>query len=115
MRKSWDAPGRPEAGEVRQAVWTGGKLLTFVESVESDAFWRSEVVQIVARTTPAGALEIDLVPRSGRHTVRFGRLEDAERKFDKLMRFYRGGLSRIGWEEFRTIDLRYNDQVVCRK
>ena len=91
------------------------KLLTFVESVESDAFWRSEVVQIVARTTPAGALEIDLVPRSGRHTVRFGRLEDAERKFDKLMRFYRGGLSRIGWEEFRTIDLRYNDQVVCRK
>lgn len=73
------------------------------------------MVQIVARTTPAGALEIDLVPRSGRHTVRFGRLEDAERKFDKLMRFYRGGLSRIGWEEFRTIDLRYNDQVVCRK
>ncbi|MDE6445643.1 MAG: hypothetical protein K2L06_02125 [Alistipes sp.] len=91
------------------------KLLTFVERVESDAFRRSEVVQIVARTTPGGALEVDLVPRSGRHTIRFGRLEDEDRKFDNLVRFYRSGLSRIGWEEFRTIDLRYNDQVVCRK
>ncbi len=91
------------------------KLLTFVQSVENDVFRRSEVVQIVARTTPGGALEVDLVPRSGRHLIRFGRLEDTERKFDKLLRFYRGGLSRIGWEEYRTIDLRYNDQVVCRK
>ncbi|MBD5067971.1 MAG: hypothetical protein HDT51_01265 [Alistipes sp.] len=91
------------------------KLLTFVESVENDAFWRSEVVQIIARTTPGGALEVDLVPRSGRHIVRFGRLEDVPRKFGKLMRFYRSGLPRIGWDEYRTIDIRYNDQVVCRK
>ncbi|MDE5623275.1 MAG: hypothetical protein K2I62_01405 [Alistipes sp.] len=91
------------------------KLLTFVESVENDAFWRSEVVQIIARTTPGGALEVDLVPRSGRHVVRFGRIEDAARKFGKLMRFYEGGLSRIGWDEYRTIDIRYDDQVVCRK
>lgn len=91
------------------------KLLTFVEIVEKDPFWRSEVVQIVARSTPGGALEIDLVPRSGRHTIRFGRLEQPERKLDKLMRFYRGGLSRTGWDEYRTIDIRYKDQVVCRK
>lgn len=91
------------------------KLLTFVESVENDAFWRSEVVQIIARTTPGGALEVDLVPRSGRHIVRFGRLEQPGRKFGKLMRFYEEGLSRIGWDEYRTIDIRYDDQVVCRK
>lgn len=91
------------------------KLLTFVEYVESDVLRRSEVVQIIARTTPGGALEVDLVPRSGRHTIRFGRLEDEERKFAKLLRFYRGGLARIGWDEYRTIDLRYGDQVVCRK
>ena len=91
------------------------KLLTFVEDIENDAFWRSEVVQIVAHTTPGGALEVDLVPRSGRHTIRFGRLEDTEAKFGRLLRFYEGGLSRIGWDAYRTIDIRYNDQVVCRK
>lgn len=91
------------------------KLLTFVRFVEEDDFWRSEVVQIAARTAPSGALEVDLVPRSGRHTIRFGRLEREEEKFEKLLGFYRRGLSRIGWSEYRTIDLRYRDQVVCKK
>ena len=91
------------------------KLLTFVETVEDDDFWRSEVVQITAKTTPSGALEVGLTPRSGRFAILFGRPEDAERKFDKLLRFYRSGLSSIGWSEYRTIDIRYNDQVVCKK
>ena len=38
------------------------KLLTFVETVEDDDFWRSEVVQITAKTTPSGALEVNLRP-----------------------------------------------------
>lgn len=91
------------------------KLLTFVKFVEDDDFWRSEVVQIAAHTAPSGALEVDLVPRSGRHTIRFGRLEREEEKFGKLLGFYRSGLSRIGWSEYRTIDLRYRNQVVCKK
>lgn len=91
------------------------KLLTFVKYVENDDFWRSEVVQITARTTPSGALEVDLTPRSGRYLICFGRLEKMDEKFDKLLRFYRSGLSVIGWDTYRTIDIRYNDQVVCRK
>lgn len=91
------------------------KLLTFVEYVEKDDFWRSEVVQITARTTPSGALEVDLTPRSGRFVVRFGRLERFDEKFDKLLRFYRGGLSRLGWDAYRSIDIRFDGQVVCRK
>lgn len=91
------------------------KLLTFVEFIEDDDFWRSEVVQIAARTTSSGALEVELVPRSGRHTILFGRIEQVERKFEKLLRFYRSGLQNIGWDAYRTIDVRYNDQVVCKK
>lgn len=91
------------------------KLLTFVGFVEDDDFWRSEVVQIVAHTTPSNALEVELVPRSGGHTVLFGRIEQVERKFDKLLHFYRNALTGIGWREYRTIDIRYNDQVVCKK
>ena len=91
------------------------KLLTFVKIVEDDGFWRSEVVQIAARTTPSGALEVELTPRSGRFTILFGRLDDIGGKFDKLLRFYRSGLSSIGWDEYRTIDVRYRTQVVCKK
>jgi len=91
------------------------KLLTFVEFVEEDDFWRSEVVQIIARTTVSGALEVELIPRSGRHRILFGRLEDIERKFDKLLCFYRRGLRDLGWDEYSTINVKYSDQVVCKK
>lgn len=73
------------------------------------------MVQIAAHTTPSGALEVELTPRSGRFTILFGRLEEVDRKLDKLMRFYRNGLSTLGWETYRSIDIRYRNQVVCKK
>lgn len=90
------------------------KLLTFVKLIERDDFWGAEVVQIVVRTASSGSLEVDLVPRSGRHIIRFGRLERMPEKLDKLLRFYRKGLSKTGWETYRVIDIRYADQVICR-
>ncbi len=90
------------------------KLLTFVEFVEKDDFWRSELVQLIAAPAASGALELSLVPRSGRFTIRFGRLERTEEKLDKLLRFYEQGLPAIGWERWREIDVRFADQVVCR-
>ena len=89
------------------------KLANFVKWIEDDDFWRSEIVQIVARTTDSGALEVDLIPRSGAYTIRFGRLEEVEPKFDKLLKFYRKGLSRFGWDRYKTIDVRFEGQVVC--
>lgn len=91
------------------------KLITFVKFVERDDFWRSEVVQILASTSASGAVEVTLIPRSGDYAILFGRLEDVERKFDKLLRFYRSGLRRIGWDRYRTIDIRYAEQVVCKR
>ena len=90
------------------------KLLTFVDEVEKDKFWRSEIVQIVARSTPSGSLELDLIPRSGRFKIRFGRLEYVAEKFEKLNEFYRHGLPQIGWDKYRMIDVRFSDQVVCK-
>ncbi|MBO5685567.1 MAG: hypothetical protein J6R73_03165 [Alistipes sp.] len=90
------------------------KLLTFVEQLEKDDFWGSEVVEIIAQTAPSGALELQLVPRSGRFTIAFGRIERVEEKFAKLERFYRDGLSVVGWERYRVLDVRFSNQVVCR-
>lgn len=64
--------------------------------MENDDFWRSEIVQITARTTESGAIDLELTPRSGNYTILFGRLDDAEQKLDKLLRFYREGLGKAG-------------------
>ncbi|MBR0330526.1 MAG: hypothetical protein IIX12_02885, partial [Alistipes sp.] len=60
------------------------KLLTFVEELEGLDFWRSEVVEIEAKTAHSGELELTLIPRSGRFEIRFGRLEQTAEKFARL-------------------------------
>ncbi len=89
------------------------KLITFVKQIEEDPFWRSEIVQIVASEAHSGALELELVPRSGRYTVRFGRLEREEEKLERLERFCRSGFGVSGWETWRTVDVRFEGQIVC--
>lgn len=90
-------------------------LTNFVKLIEDDDFWRSQIVEIVVSQSQNGALFLRLVPRAGNHTIIFGRIEKIERKLDRLMRFYREGLDKEGWNTFRTIDVRFDDRVVCTR
>lgn len=78
------------------------KLINFVKYIEEDSFWSAEIVQIVASSMSSGDIRLELVPRSGRHIVQFGTLENAEAKLDKLLAFYNKGLKNIGWDVYRT-------------
>lgn len=92
------------------------KLINFVGWLKDDNFWGSEVVQIIASRSSSGAVELEVVPRSGNFRIVLGELgetEEMERRFDKLLRFYREGLDRVGWDRFRIVNVRYNNQVVC--
>ena len=95
-----------------------GKLITFVERLEKDEFWRAEIVQIIVSSTPAGELDVQLVPRSGDFTILFGAVgprRENDEKLARLMTFYKKGLARTGWNEFRTVNVKYKGQVVCAK
>lgn len=91
------------------------KLLNFVEHLEDDDFWRSEVVQIVAERSQSGVLMLQLVPRSGSFVIDFGEIADVDAKLDKLMKFYREGLKNLGWDEYSVVSVAYKGQVVCKK
>lgn len=91
------------------------KLINFVKYIENDDFWHSEVVQIVASTMSSGDLRLELIPRTGNHTVLFGSVEDVEQKLNKLLSFYQNGLGNLGWDSFSTISVEYKNQVVCTK
>lgn len=91
------------------------KLINFVDIVQHDDFWRSEIVQIVAHGGGERELELELVPRSGRYTILFGRADDVERKLSDLDAFYRNVLTNVGWDKYGTVDVKYRGQVVCRQ
>ncbi len=89
-------------------------LITFVDVVENDKFWSSEIVQIVASESTNGDLRLELIPRSGDHTIIFGRLTDIETKLSNAKTFYKRVLASQGWQEFKSINVEYKNQIVCK-
>jgi cell division protein FtsQ len=59
--------------------------------------------------------EFELVPRNGVHTIEFGNTENMESKFNKLLFFYKNGLTHLGWGYYKRINLKFKNQVVCSK
>jgi cell division protein FtsQ len=62
-----------------------------------------------------GKGEFELVPRVGRHTVLIGDLTDLDEKMEKLLALYRDALDKEGWEEYRQVNLKFKDQVICKR
>ena len=60
--------------------------------------------------------QFELYPKFGYHTIEFGRADETmNEKFEKLKIFYKDGLAKVGWDKYKTINLKYHGQVVCKK
>ncbi len=86
-------------------------LLRLAAYIQSDPFWSSQIVQVYVD----GNGEFELIPRVGAQIILFGKGEGMEAKFFKLKTLYREGFSHTGWNQYETINLRYNNQVICTK
>ncbi|MCF8301838.1 MAG: cell division protein FtsQ/DivIB [Bacteroidales bacterium] len=87
------------------------RLFPMIMYLKQDEFFRAQIEQIYLDKHG----EIELIPKVGNHVVVFGTVENFEQKLDKLFAFYRQGLKQSGWNKYKTINLKYKDQVVCSK
>jgi len=83
-------------------------LATFVNK---NQFWKSQIQQIYV----AWPDEIQLIPRVGKHKILLGGVSNLAEKFDNLLSLYKHGLNNVGWDKYKSIDLSYKDQIVCKK
>ena len=86
-------------------------LYSMATFILADDFWSAHIEQIYVN---AGG-EIELVPKVGEHKIIFGNSEEIAEKFWKLKTFYKEGLNYTGWENYDTLNLKFNNQVVCSK
>jgi cell division protein FtsQ len=86
-----------------------GTILGLVNRVSGKTFWASQVSQIDMRAD--GGFEI--VPIIGDQRIIIGDTDLLDDKLANLMAFYQQVQNRVGWDRYRTIDLRYKDQVVA--
>lgn len=59
--------------------------------------------------------EVTLVPKVGGQKIFFGRIRDAADKLERLKIFYQEAAPHEGWRKYRSLDLRYDGQVVAKR
>lgn len=84
------------------------KIANYIDKSE---FWKAQIEQIHVNKV----YDFELIPKVGNHKIVFGGVDNLEGKFEKLMIFYKKGLSKTGWNEYSEINLKYKNQVVCTK
>jgi len=88
-----------------------GELLPFAEFIYSDPFWKAQIEQVFVKQNK----ELLVIPRVGNNLIEFGTAENYREKLRNLKAVYQQGFSKTGWEKYKTINLKYKNQVVCTK
>ena len=79
--------------------------------IKNDPFWMSQVAQIDITTEQ----NFEMIPVVGNHIVKLGNGENIDKKFNRLMIFYKQVLSQTGFDVYSTVDVQYAGQVVGTK
>lgn len=87
------------------------ELFLFARTVKRSEFWSAQCEQVYVDAKG----NFIITPKVGKHQVMVGSIDHLEKKLNKLQFFYQEGLTRSGWNEYRTIDIQYKNQVVCRR
>ncbi|MBR0339761.1 MAG: hypothetical protein IIX40_06150 [Alistipes sp.] len=90
-------------------------LVSFVDQIGQDSYWNEEITQFDIRSNSLGEISMRMLPRSGDFAIEFGTLSERDVKLAKLRKFYDKGLSHIGHSYYKSIDVRFDKQVICTK
>jgi len=81
------------------------------KEIKSDKLLSKQFVQLALDKED----DIILIPRVGNHEIILGSATDVREKFKKLNAFYEEGIGQSNWNIYKSIDLSFAGQVVCKK
>ncbi len=87
------------------------KLLYISTNIDRFRFLKSLIGEIYLNSRH----EFDLIPAVGNQVIRLGDTVNLEHKLENLAIFYKKALVYQGWETYKTVSLKYKNQIVCTK
>jgi cell division protein FtsQ len=84
------------------------EIFRIVKFTREDDFLNALIEQIHVDETG----EIILIPKVGKEKLVFGGSEQMEEKFENLKIFYRDGMTKLGWNRYPSLNLKFVNQVV---
>lgn len=84
------------------------ELFKAADYIKNDSLWDAQVAQIYVNKDR----EIELIPRVGNNRILLGNADSLQTKFRNLLTFYKKALPQVGWDAYKTINIKYANQVV---
>jgi cell division protein FtsQ len=79
--------------------------------IMKDTLWNDQIEQLYVNPQN----EIEMVPRLGNHKIILGNADSLQVKFRNLLALYKEALPKVGWDAYKSINLKYASQIVCEK
>lgn len=79
--------------------------------MKKDTLWDAQIEQIYVNDKS----DLELVPRVGNQRIILGNADSLETKMSNLLAFYKQAMPTVGWNVYKTINLKYTNQIVCEK
>ena len=79
--------------------------------IKTDTLWDNQIEQLFVDLRG----DIEMVPRVGDHKIILGDADSLQTKFRNLLVFYKKAMPKVGWDTYKTINLKYANQIVCEK
>jgi cell division protein FtsQ len=86
-------------------------LIKCVKYINNDTFLKNQIGQIYIENKDYYLL----VPVVGNHIITLGDPKNPENRLDRLKIFYQKGMNEEAWKTYKTIDLRFKNQIICKK
>lgn len=87
------------------------KLLNLINKINKDQFLKHQIVQVYYKDKN----QVFLTPLVGYNKINFGKIYNIDGKLSKLKKFYSLGSKKLNLNNYEIIDLRFKNQVVCKK
>ncbi|MFT6716651.1 MAG: cell division protein FtsQ [Saprospiraceae bacterium] len=85
-------------------------LYDFSSLVYEDEFWSKQIVQVYINDNG----DAELVCLVGNQKIVFGALSNSKVKLEKLKMYYEQVVNRVGWNKYKEINLKFENQIVCK-
>ncbi|WP_316817478.1 cell division protein FtsQ [Pedobacter nyackensis] len=79
--------------------------------VKKDTLWDAQIEQLFVNNVK----DIEMTPRLGNQRIILGSADSLETKMRNLRVFYKKAMPKVGWNTYKTINVKYINQIVCEK
>lgn len=86
------------------------ELFALATYINNDEFLQAMIEQIYVNDN-----EYEMIPRIGSQIIYFGTFDNFDKKFFNLKIIYHKVFSHLGWQKYKAISLKFNNQVICIK